>query len=293
MDLDFAVLCAVRGAPLDGPAAWARQAGLDESSVRRRLKRLEAQGVLQGFTAIPAAACLGRVYRNHRFRADACDVDAILAVPDVAWMARTLQGVLGVITYERGTDRRPELEALLGPHIGSYHHAGAPVDATLGRIELRVMRELIKDPRASIQTLAGRTGLGPRTVRRHRAALIDRRQIAIDPVLRTPRIPGRLFYSLMIEVTDTRYLAAVAARAGEGDAVLINHFDDPPLAYMFASSAGLVEQDELVRSIRAIPHVVDVTVVITREYAVAADRLVGWCDEAIGMWSRASREPGT
>lgn len=285
MDPDFALLCAVREAPLDGPAVWARRAHLDQSSARRRLKRLQTSGALQGFTAIPAAACFGRTYRDHQFHApDGCDVDAILAVPDVAWMARTLDGNLYVITYESDTDRRPELEALLGPNVGAFRHADTPTPDVLGRMELRILRELVLDPRATIQELSTRSGLSAKTVRRHRSELLARHLITIDPILRTPNVPGRLFYNMAVEVTDVAHRNAVANKVAAGDAVLINHFDTPPVAYMFATAAGLVEQAEFVRAIRALPHVADVRLLVNQEYAVAVERLVAWCDDAIAAW---------
>lgn len=291
MDPDFALLCALREAPLDGPAVWARRAGMDASSARRRIKRLTEAGALRGFTSIPAAQCFGRVYRDHQFAApDGVDEAAVLAVPDVAWFARSLDGNLYVITYEAEVDRRPELEALLGPNIGTFQHADSPSPTVLGRIELRVLREMILDPRASIAELVERTGLSSKTVCRHRAELVAKRLITVDPVLRTPTVPGRLFHHFAVEVDGLAHRQSVADRVAAGveggDAVLINHFDEPPVAYMFASSAGQVEQQQHMRNIAALPHVTDVRLLINQEYAVAVERMVDWCDEAIRAWSR-------
>ncbi|MGB0652071.1 MAG: winged helix-turn-helix transcriptional regulator [Thermoplasmatota archaeon] len=287
-DPDFALLCAIRERPLDGPAVWARLSGMDASAARRRIAKLEATGALRGFSAIPDAAVFDRTYTPHQFDApDGCDEDAILAVPDVAWFARTLQGNLYVITYEDGTPRRAELEALLGPNIGTFAHADQAQrdpSAILGRISLKVLRELILDPRATIQQLTERTGLGAKTVRNHRAELLAKRHVTIDPLLRTPNVPGRLFYNLAVEVDDNQHRQAVADAVP--DAVLVNHFDEPPVAYMFATAAGLIEQGQHLQAIGRIPHVADVRLIVNQEYGVATERLVGWCDEAIAAWSR-------
>lgn len=284
-DPDFAVLCAIRDAPLDGPAVWARRTGIDSSGLRRRIKRLEESGALRGFTAIPAAACFGRRYRNHQFYApNGCDMDALLAVPDVAWAARTADGNLFVISYEADTDRRPELEAMLGTNIGAFVHSDAPKPAVLGRIELKVLRELIIAPRASVQQLVERTGLSSKTVRAYRAKLVADGLVTIDPVLRTPHAPGRLYYNLAVEVDDKAHRKSVAGVVA--DAVVVNYFDTPPVAYMFATAAGLLEQSDRIRAICKIPHVVAVRLVVNDEYGVAVDRLVGWCNDAIDIWNR-------
>lgn len=286
MDPDFALLCAIREHPLDGPAVWARVAGMDASAARRRIQRLETTGVLQGFSAIPDATVFGRTYTDHHFDApDGVDPAAVLEVPDVAWFARTLGGNLYVITYEDGTPRRPELEARFGPNIGTFDHADRAQPTILGRIDLKVLRELILDPRATITQLCERTGLSAKTVRNHRAELIAKRHVTVDPLLRTPNVPGRLFYNLAVEVDDIAHRQRVADAVP--DAVLVNHFDEPPVAYMFATAAGLIEQGAHIRAIGQIPHVVDVRLVVNQEYGVAVERLVGWCDDAIAAWNQA------
>ncbi len=286
-DPDFAILCAVQEAPLDGPAAWARRTGIDPSTLRRRLERLQETGALRGFTAIPAAEVFGRTYTPHRFQLpDGCDMDAILDVPDVAWAARALGGHTHVITYEHGVSRRAQLEKLLGPHHGDFRHADAPgPHATIGRIGLRVLRELLLDPRASIQDLAERTGLGKKTVRSHRANLIAKRLVKIDALLRTPDVPGRLFYNLAIEVDKLGHRRTVADAVP--DAVIINLFDEPPVAYMFATAAGLLEQARHVDAIRSLPHVKKVRLMVNEDFRVAVPRLVRWCNEAIEAWTPA------
>lgn len=289
IDPDFAILCAVQAAPLDGPATWARRVGMDASTLRRRLKRLQHIGALRGWTAMPAAEVFGRRYTPHQFLLpDGCDMDAILAVPDVAWAARTLEGNTYVITYEAITSRRPQLEALLGPNLDTFEHADRPEhkEAVVGRIELRVLRELIIDPRASIQELAERTGLGNKTVRSHRAALVAKKLVAIDPLLRTPTVPGRLFYNLAVEVDDANHRRSVADAIP--DAVTINLFDRPPVAYMFATAPGLVEQGKQIAAVKAMPHVTDCRLLVNQEYGVATTRLVRWCDEAIAKWEQAA-----
>jgi DNA-binding Lrp family transcriptional regulator len=284
VDPDFALLCAVRDKPLDGPASWARQANLDQSSARRRLKKLQANGALQGFSAIPDAKVFGRAYTPHQFDApDGCDEKAILEVPDVAWYARTLDGNLYVVTYEDGVSRRQELEELLGPNVGTFDHAESADAVVLGRIEFKVMRELLLDPRATIAELCTRTALSTKTVRAHRAALVANQLVAIDPLLRTPTTPGRLFYNLSVRVDSLAARQPVAKEIE--NAVLVNYFDEPPACYMFATAGDLVAQGNHLQAIRAVPRVTDVRVIVNQEFGVATKRLVGWCDAAIAAWT--------
>src|SRR5207247_401784 len=55
-----------------------------------------------------------------------------------------------------------------------------PKGTVLSPIDWRVMRPLIREPRMPIRTLAERTGLSPKTVRRHRDALLRDGALTIE-----------------------------------------------------------------------------------------------------------------
>ncbi len=280
-DPDFEILCAIQEAPLDGPAVWARRAGVDATTLRRRVRRLEQHGVLRGFAATPAAAAFGRTPTTLEFHtAQPPDMDAILAVEDVAWAASTYDQRTWVNIYE-GEDRTQELEELLGPSTTTYTTA-EPAPTVLGRIELKVLRALILEPRAGIQRLTEMTGLSSKTVRNHRASLISRRLVRIDPLLRPPRTAGRMYYHVTVHLDGS--VRPQVVQAATPDAIVISHYNDGQDLYMFCAAAGLQEQAERVEALRHAPGVTDVTVVVTREYGLATQRLTRWCDEAIAAW---------
>ncbi len=280
-DPDFAILCAVQEAPLDGPAVWARRTGIDATTLRRRLRRLEDNGVLRGFAATPAAAAYGRTPTTMAFQTPhPPSMEQILAIEDVAWAATSYDDRTWVNVYE-GSDRAPELEALLGPSVTRYVAAGEPEPTVLGRLEMRVLRALIQAPRAGIQQLTEMTGLSAKTVRNHRAALIARRLVRVDPLLRPPRAAGRMYYHVTLRHDGNLTGQALAAVP---EAFVISQYNEGRDLYMFCAAAGLQEQAERVEALRRMPGVTDATVVVTREYGLATTRLLRWCDEAIAVW---------
>ncbi|MGB1696834.1 MAG: winged helix-turn-helix transcriptional regulator [Thermoplasmatota archaeon] len=281
MDPDFAVLCAIQRAPLDGPAAWARAAKQDVSSVRRRIKRLEETGVLQGFSAIPPPAVFGRTYAPYTFQSDEPpNLDAVLAVPDVAWAVSVLDGRTFVIAYEAGTHRQDELETILGPATDAFEHAGRPQAATLGRMDFKILRELIIDPRATVSNLCERTGLSAKTVRAHRAAMVARGEVKIDPIIRPPNTPGRLYYNLSVH-------GPKAPKVESPLAITLETFESPPATYLLATAKNLQEQMTFLRELELREDVSNVNVMMTHRFAMASARLVGWCNEKLEEWEKA------
>lgn len=283
-EADFAILSAIQAAPLDGPATWARRTGVDQSTLRRRVKALEDAGVLRGFVATPTAAAFGRTQVPHQFAThDAPDMNAIMAVEDVAWAASTLDGRTFVNTYEDGASRRPELEAILGPNVSTFEATTEPPPAVLGRIDIKVIRALLMEPRASIARLTELTGLSTKTVRNHRADLIAKHLVRVDPLLRPPTKPGRLFYHMSFHADPPARLETVAKAVP--DAIIISLFREPPAAYLFCTAPGIQEQAEHQKAVENMPGVSGVTLLINRDFAIATGRLLRWCDDAIAAWS--------
>lgn len=281
MDPDFAVLCAIQRAPLDGPAAWARAANQDVSTVRRRIKRLEDTGVLQGFSAIPPPAVFDRTYAPYTFQSDEpTNLDAVLAVQDVAWAVNVLDGRTFVVAYEKETRRLVELEAILGPAMDAFEHTGRPKQATLGRIDFKILRELIIDPRATVSQLCERTGLSTKTARAHRAAMISRGEVKIDPIIRPPNTPGRLYYNLSIH-------GPKAPKVESPLAITLETFESPPATYLLATAKNLQEQMTFLRELELRPDVTEVNVMMTHAFSMAPARLVGWCNEKLEEWEKA------
>src|SRR5437773_2401452 len=73
-----------------------------------------------------------------------------------------------------------------------------PKGTVLSPIDWRVMRPLIREPRMPIRTLAERTGLSPKTVRRHRDALLRDGALTIEVHVRGARARGLLMYNLWL-----------------------------------------------------------------------------------------------
>lgn len=265
-------------APLDGPAAWARAAGEDVSSVRRRIKRLQETGVLQGFSAIPQPEVFGRIYAPYTFQTDAPpNMDDVLAVPDVAWAVSVLDGRTFVVAFEKDRSCKAALEGIMGPATDAFDHKGRPGTATLGRIDFKILRELIIDPRATVSQLCERTGLSAKTVRAHRAEMIARKEVKVDPIIRPPTTPGRLYYNLSAHGDAPPHI--------EGDnCIVLEQFTSPPATYLLATAANLQEQMEFLRELERREDISDVNVMMTHAFGMATQRLVHWCEEKIEEW---------
>ncbi len=158
--------------------------GFDEETVRLRIKRMEAEGVLQGWDLIVNPALLGRAFlRVVTQVGDGVDkADAIARVgliEGVLWVFENMGPTFGVVAFvEPGgaSDRCVKLvEAITkGPTAGFPVSTASP-DITMSPRDWRLLAALRQGPRDRLVDIAERSGLSEKTVRRRVQDFVDGR----------------------------------------------------------------------------------------------------------------------
>lgn len=282
--LEFRLLAALTRQPLASNAMLAEGLGVSAEAVRKRLVHLREDGVLGGFTAMPAAAVFGRQPQGVGF-ARPIDLRDLLALDDAVWAATSVDDKCGVMAYTNDpdgfTERAVELAGRPPIQTGALHAASSI--PPLGPLEWRVLRAMLLEPRASLRHLSEATGLSYRTVRDRQDGLLRSGAITVDPLLRPSR-SGALFFHLWVTLADAEAEAQVRPLFGEH--VVINRYAAPPSVYMFCQAPDLGAQAAMVRRVEEHPAVATLHVVLNADHATHVERLLWWIDAELESWAR-------
>lgn len=272
---DFAILAAIHDEPLGGPASWARAANVGDTHCRRRVKHLEASGVLRGFSGIPSHSAFGRTHYTYGFRGD---IPGALELPDVAWIGSVLHGPNFLHAYAKDD---PGLADRFDGAMERFESVTPPEEMHLGRMDLKVLRAMIEDPRKSIAALCKETGLSNKTVMARRDHLIASGAIRVEPILRPPLQAGRLFFHMGVVLEEPMKIQAP-------NVMTLNHTVSPARAYLFCTASSLPEQMALVAEIGDMDGVLEAKMLMGDGFEMATRRLQGWCDVEIEKWGKGA-----
>ncbi|MGB0653391.1 MAG: winged helix-turn-helix transcriptional regulator [Thermoplasmatota archaeon] len=282
--VDFRLLGQLVQEPFATQEALAREVGLSAGAVRRRLRLLGEEGVLRGWSALPAAGLFGRQAVGAAWHRT-LDPDLLLAVPDTLWAADSVDGRAGAMGYTRDPDAwLADVTAAAGGEAPwqEVHLPTAQLPA-MGPLEWRVLAAMVTHPRATIRDLSAASGLAPRTVRARHDALLASGSVKVEPLLRPSRT-GALAYHLYIEGPPDAQAraAALVAAADATEHLVIDRYETG--LYLFVLSPSLGDQGALVARLRDLAGVADVQVVLNRDYRLHHERLLGWIDEQLTTW---------
>lgn len=280
--LGFRLLAELALSPFASYAELGRRLGVTGEAVRQRLDRFREDGVLRGFSAIPAASVFGRQACDLIFPTS-IDLDLLLRQPDVVYAVNSVDGRCGVKGY---VDDVAGFASRTSDLVGQtpYKVIGGPGARSadlLGTIDLRVLRALVAEPRSSFRELQAATGLSYRTVRSSRQRLVDSGAVAVQPVLRPSRC-GDLYHNLWVQGPACAVEQDV--RGLLDDHVVLDWWSSPPSLYLFCHEDSLEAHVNMIESLRRAPGVDEVEVVLTREYRLAERRVLGWIDERLAAW---------
>ncbi|MBW3584159.1 MAG: hypothetical protein KY455_13800 [Euryarchaeota archaeon] len=288
--LGFRLLADLSRSPFASHAELGRRLGVTGEAVRQRLDRFKEDGVLRGFSAIPAASVFGRRACDVVFQSSV-DLGLVLRQSDVVFAVTSADGGCGVKGYVHDVlDFTSRMSDLVGgpPRQVISGPAPRPTNA-LGTIDLRVLRALVVEPRSSFRHLQAATGLSYRTVRSRRERLLESRAVDVQPILRPSR-NGDLYHNLWIE-------GPLCANEQEvldllHDHVVLDRWDTPPSIYLFCHEDGIKAHIAMIEKLRRTPGIDQVEVVLSEEYRMAKDRVLGWIDELMAAW-RGKEPSGT
>ena len=196
------------------PSHIARALGVTPETVKERVSRMEADGVISGYEIYPNLRHLGVHATTYHFRVgEGRPKEQGLA--DV----KNVEGVVGVFDYIGPTVcvdlayRHPkELERKVGlvarlldaqalPHP-CFDYAPPEVARALTNLDWRIIQALRGQARRRPEDVARGLGVSARTVRRRIERLAAEGSIDIVPRLDTSRISGAVLYELLVTLEE-------------------------------------------------------------------------------------------
>ena len=291
---DFQLLARLLREPLAGHEALGRAIGVSGTAAKARLERLAAEGVFNGFRGIPAPEVFGRQRRVFVFRKTGAGPEVVqeaIRVDPVVSSHLRQDGLVSTIAYPVDDDGGPpdELVRAFGEPVFTVRPRPVrppPAPVVLSPIDWRVMRPLVREPRMPVRTLADRVRLSPKTVRRHRDAMIRDGTLMIETSLSGARAQGLLLHNMYLVLprlppTERHQILTKLPRC-----VAVSVMAEPPSIYVFcrASTFAEVLHDEATAKEIAGPEQAGLVFPIATAYA--AERIEAWVDEETARWDR-------
>jgi len=272
----------------------AEAVGVDEETVRQRIRRLSERGILVRWSIALHPALLGR--RMYRLElpaltgpARARAFDGLAAMGNVYHLFDFYGGRLALVVYaEEGAAFERQLAlvgALWAPPTSVAEMRLPPPTVEPTVTDWKVLRALREDARAPYATIAKHAGLSERTVRRSVERLIEGRAMWLSPIAEMERAEGTIPTAIRIFYADPAMRAAVDGRLKALDGIIFaTHYpDQTQLSY---GARRLAEAEELREELARMPGVarVEVDIMIRR---VTVD---GWMDEIIARRIKESTD---
>ena len=270
---DFQLLAALYDDARQSYKSLGRLISLSAPAARDRLKRLEAQGILQGFMLTLDPNVFHRdelVLFFHDKEFTRREVANALAAPDVAWIGWKLDGGITVGIWPKDRAQAiDEITAVLStkPTGQAFTREHRMLVRRLSLIDLTLIDALIDQPRIPMNELIEYTGLSPKTVRKHLERLVETETIFIEPRLGALRDSGVLVYQIAV----TGRVSVGDVRSIMGEAVLIHHLHDPPIKYLLCRGSDLSDVTTKTRGLRELPGVEAANISLNKEILISTD----------------------
>lgn len=186
----------------------AKELGVDEGTVRRRLARLEEVGFLKGWRVFINPVAMGKLDLSLRFEvlppSSKEDVVRKVRLLDGVYLIRKYQGSrLGVEIIcddELSMEKNIELISRIA-NAESISRAVVRPGTELFRFDsedLALVRSILDDPRKPFDKIAAETGLPPRKVRRKLLRMTDARALLVTRSLDYSKLTGMVKGDLII-----------------------------------------------------------------------------------------------
>lgn len=276
-------------------ARIARELRVSPETVKDRVSRMEAEGVIAGYEVFPNFRHLGVTATTYHFRA-----------PDARSKARALgdvhnvEGVVGVFDFigptvcvdlayrhSRELERKVDLVARLLdartlPHA-CFDYSPPEVPGPLRNLDWRIIRALRGQARRAPDDVAAEVGVSGRTVRRRIERMSAEGSIDIVPIVDTARMPGYIMYEALVTLdalpNDASGLPPALQRAFEAALCCAWPLPgrDQRCVTLLLLARSVAEIEAMRREAEALRGVTDVEILIPAGSVSRSD----WVDEAI------------
>lgn len=168
--------------PRESMAVIAQQVGIDEDTVRARIKKMKDHGVMQDWHVVINASVFGhqmsRIQTGPVDESNKAALRAQLALVDgVQWIFDLFQAGFGVVLYHASDVELERRRSLVGQITGTdprvWEIPMPPVEVTLDAKDWRILGRMLDDPRVPLSELATASGCSTKTVKRRLDRLAD------------------------------------------------------------------------------------------------------------------------
>lgn len=293
---DFQILAHLSRDPFASNERIGRALGLSGNTAKKRIERLEGDGVMPSTWLLPVPQVFRRhsrmfVYQNVKRAAHAIDV-AIKADP-VVWAGLDPDGSFHVHAYTESPNADPPLSLL--KLLGEPAFAVSPPFSrpskdlvVLSSLDWRILLVLVRQPRARLQKVGTLTGLSPKTVRRRRTAMFANGLFLLFPVIPVARSRGLLLYNAYIHGPATTSNAQAILSAFPR-CRLVTVGTDPPGLWLICWAHSIAEVAQNEERMRGFPGVERAGIAMPLRVDFAVERVEGWIRDELAMWRRAHR----
>lgn len=282
-ETDFRILGHLLRKPLDSTEDVARAVRLTRNAVARRIRILQDAPMRLRFFAVPHY----RLFSAHSTVAlfptnGKIDAKRLLAIPNVIGYDLNHDGLLAATYWTtEGNDpkRVPQamLDAIGAPAVAQFTDTTpGPKVPHLSRLEWKVLRAIVAEPRASGAALARRCGLTAKTCAHHRKALVG--NFVFLPTISIREDQSNGFPVFRAYIQGTPAADSVDSILGT-DSVVTDTVAEGHVRFAHAPSFG----DILARteSLRRLAGVTDVKLILSRDSDAAVDKFLRLIDAKI------------
>jgi DNA-binding Lrp family transcriptional regulator len=219
------VLLVNNGVPPGNPAlrksfrSIAKDLGVDQGTIRKRMKRLQEQRVLRGWYLGVSPGLTGHdvVHAWVEVKGENAKGDLIsrlISDADTERACNYLGPKVSIVLFsKKGTDYDATMEHLseMVGRLGALHKQGVvPVPArSLRKTDAAIVASLCRDPWKSFATIAGEIGLSERTVKRRVTKLSEEGAIYMLPIVDLKALQGIVPVELVVDYASKELRAAV------------------------------------------------------------------------------------
>lgn len=288
--LDFAVIAALHRAPRMTYDELGHNVGLSGNAVKERVRRLGADGVLQGFVALPRASLLGMREGLLLFTGvDDLDereeevIRGLAEVPGVRFTDTALDHSVYVWSLYRDDADWERIERAAISLVGKPPaRAARDFDTTprtaMSGADWKIVRAMHVDGRAHVKELTARAGLSYKPLKKRLDRLLREGDLRVLPIVSPADASGSVLFRVIC-------FLAPGAQAPPVEGAICS-IEAPGVLTVLAQRATLREAREAQRALSAAPGVEHALLQLaTRRSSLA------WMDDVIARQAFAAAAP--
>lgn len=284
---DFAILARLFEEPRASYEELGERVDLSANAVKARLRKMEDEGVLRGFVALPDPSLLGLRAGLLVFTAvddlDEREEELLRSLPDVPGVRFAdvaLDHAVYVWLYHRDEADLDRIEraaiSLVGkpPAHRFLDDAPEPARMLLSSADWRIVQAILSEGRATLKELSARAGLSFKTAKRRLEALLHAGVLRVEPVLSPSEAAGAVMYTILVQLHERA--DAGSLRPMLPPLAITQQREGSRLVVVHGQRRSLREAQTDLRALKSVPGVQHAFLSIaTRRHAD------GWLEEAV------------